>query len=159
MTSLLIFSICSLMTVRALAERPVRGYYEVPMDGPLKEFSTYPVKFKADEYSTNPNTVNFPLPATLVGEQLFVKMTKMSGSTNAWSGPNIDGTCDLIDRTFTCNVKFNNLQIDPIKVQAAVQSNFSNPAEMAARLKVAERFGVEPIGIIRYVLRGRDVEN
>lgn len=146
--------IVSLIALSANAARPVRGYYQVPIEGDLKAYATYPVQYKADTYKTNPNEISFPLPATLVGTETIVTMSKVAGQETAWAGSNVNGHCETIDRDFTCTVKFNDLQIDPKAVEAAVNSSFKTPEEVAGRIQVASHFSSEPLGIIVYKLRG-----
>lgn len=140
----------------AKAERPIRGTYEVPVTDELKSFASYPVKFKADTYQENPNQIDFPLPAALVGEETLVKMTRTDSTSDTWSGPNVLGQCQMIERYFTCKVKFNNLQIDTNKVEAVVSAQFPDATQTQGRLAVASLFHGEPIGILRYKLRGRE---
>lgn len=144
----------------AYASRPVRGTYEVPVQNTeLTSFASYPVKFKADNYQDVPTQIDFPLPEALVGETKIIQMSKSTENANVWTGENVLGVCSTIDRYFTCNVKFNNLNIDPNKVDAAVQSTYSTPNEVNNRIQVARIFDGEPIGILRYKLRGRDRSN
>lgn len=138
--------------------RPVRGVYEVPVPENLKEFATYPVKYKSDSYQANPinpDKVTFHLPATLVGEETVITMTKLEDQEGLWSGPNANADCATVGRNFKCTVIFNDLKMDPIKQEIAIRENFQTEAEIAGRMQVARHFSGEPIGIISYKLRGR----
>ncbi len=145
----------------AHANRPIRGTYEVPVkNGELAPYSIYDVKFKADTYEDNPEKIDFPMPATLVGVPKSIEMNKSSGlNGDVWVGPNVQGLCKTVGRYFTCNVRFSDLQIDSARVDMAIRSSYTNPEEIANRTLVARAFEGEPIGIIRYKLRGRDRKN
>lgn len=146
----------TLAALPALAERPVRGVYTVPVAQELAAFNSYAVQFKSDTYKQKPNEINFPLPSALVGEEMSIALKQDPKDLERWSGPNAEGTCKKVDRFFQCQLKFNDLTIDPAKVQASIQDQFKNEAEVAGRIKVAQQFGGEPVGIITYKLRGRD---
>lgn len=145
-----------LTAVNAFAERPLRGVYEVPTGDELKPFSTFEVRLDGNGYESFPYAFDLPLPKELVGEEMFIHLRKTSLDGNEWSGPKASGTCDYSDRQFQCNLRFNDLKIDPKKVEAAIDEKFATPEEKQGRLKVATLFSTEPIGIITYRLRGHD---
>lgn len=151
-----IFFSLTLPALRSYAERPVRGVYAVPVDGNLTAYSKYPVKFKSNNYQTEPTHLDFPLPAALVGEEKIISLDKINETTGTFVGTNAKATCATSGRYFTCNVKFNDLAIDPQKVETAIKVTYASDTEASGRLAVARRFGSEPIGIISYKLRGRD---
>lgn len=138
-----------------LSGRPIRGVYEVPVAENLKEFASYPVKYKTEGYQADQNKLAFYLPATLVGEEKMIVMTKVVDQEGKWNGPNANAHCQTIGRNFKCTVLFNDLEIDPIKQEIAIRENFQTEAEITGRLQVASHFSSEPIGIISYKLRGR----
>jgi len=154
---LIILSILSInfVTIIAHSKRPIRGFYEVPVSNELKPYAIYPIKFKADTYETNPDEIVFPLPAELVGEEFYVKMAKVEDSENLWAGPNVEGSCSIINREFKCKVKFNNLIINQSQVEQVIKNTYQNQSEVGGRLQVAQLFGTEPIGYITYRLRGK----
>ncbi len=149
MTKLIVF-ISFFISLSAHAQRPIRGLYQVPVSENLKPFANYPVKFKSDTYENTPNKITFPLPAELVGDSTMVEISKTPDGT--WMGPNAQGSCQYGERYIKCNLKFNDLTIDSVRVETAVRQRF--PAEQVqGRLSVAEKFSGEPIGIIIYRLR------
>lgn len=150
--------LAALLTQISLASaRPIRGFYEVPVKDPsLRQYAVYPVRYQPDMYEDVPTKMEFPLPAVLVGEQTFVQMEKVSQTSNTWTGPNVRGECKKEDRYFVCAVKFNDLNINPQKVISEIDANYSLPEEVTGRTAVAQFFEGQPIGIIRYRLRGRD---
>lgn len=153
----LIFLIGFILNQNNAFARPIRGEYVVPVSEEnknLEPFATYTVKYKADNYDANPNTLNFPLPATLVGEQKIITMNKIADTDNQWTGDNIEtATCQTTTGELACTIKFKNLNIDPVKVENQVNQSYS-AAEAPMRSKVALLFGDSPIGIIKYKLRG-----
>ena len=144
----------SFLTVNALAERPIRGTYEVPTDENLKSFARYPIKFKADIYQKTPTEIKFPMPLMLVGEEKIFTMSQLENQGDQWEGPNVKGNCQTIERYFKCSVRFNDLAIDPVKVANSIQNSGLPPKEIDGKLQVARHFESEPIGILIYRMRG-----
>ncbi len=137
--------------------RPVRGVYEVPVTNKeLVEYASYPLKYESDEYGNFPKKMEFRLPAVLVGEETVVTMEKSDQSSDVWGGPNVNGECKKQGRYFICNVKFNGLKIDAQNALTAIKATYPTTNEIEGRFAVAQFFEGEPIGIIRYRLRGRD---
>lgn len=99
--------------------------------------------------------MDFPLPAALVGEEKVISLDKVSDSPGTFIGPNAIANCETSKHYFTCNVRFNDLAIDPQQVEAAIESTYSSNTEISGRIAVAARFGSEPIGIISYKLKGK----
>lgn len=151
----------SLLTIGLLstaqAKRPMRGVYKVPLgveNKHLEPFALYPVKFKTRDYFKNPDTLSFPLPATLVGEEKIITIVKVSGITNQWNGEYVEsGTCAQVNRELSCTLKFKDLNIDRTKVKSVIDQTYS-AEEASQRFLVAELFGNEPLGIISYQIRG-----
>lgn len=139
-----------------LASRPVRGIYKVPVQGHLKPYASFPVKFRAENYQDNPTEINFPLPQSLVGELTFIKLTKVNETSKEWTGPNASGLCDQNGRYFICQLAFKNLNFNSQKIEEAIRFEYDSPDEVAGRLEVAKTFSTEPIGIIIYKLKGHD---
>lgn len=152
--------IVSLMfSINSNAARPIRGTYEVPVTEDLQSHATYPVKYKADNYGQDPNTLTFFLPSALVGTQKLVTLTRDLANgpqSTTWSGKNAQADCQNVERSFRCVVKFNDLAIIPEEVEAAVRAQFKLPEAIEGRIQVARVFEGEPIGIINYKLRGGD---
>ena len=153
-TRFIISSVLYLLSSLALANRPVRGIYEVPVTENLKAYASYPVKFNSDNYQEEPSTITFPMPSALMGEETLITMSKVAGSETSWSGENVSGDCLTIDRYFKCTVKFNNIEIDQAKLAASIDQQYTTPQERLGRTQVAMSFRDEPIGIIIYKMRG-----
>ncbi len=133
------------------AQPQLQGTYEVPVTNPeLKPFSIYTVKSNQDAYETGDTHFEFSLPLELVGKSMNIKMDKVTGETNTWRGPNVEGQCTDANLTFNCSLRFRNLEINDSEVKKVVQSTFEDPAEAEGRLAVALAFSSEPIGILQY---------
>lgn len=136
--------------------RSITGEYRVPVDGinkNLEPYSTYSVTIKHYSYNKNPQVLNFPLPAALVGETKMITMTKVAGTSNQWEGKNIESAvCQVNKLEILCQTKFKDLNINPIKVEQVIEQNYSTE-EAPQRKQVAALFGDSPIGIIKYKLK------
>jgi hypothetical protein len=143
------------ITVDALADRPIRGHYEVPTTPELKYVSRIPVKFKVDNYSEQNTRIEFPLPQELTGIPETISMQKFSENSNVWTGPKVNGECQVQERNFVCKMKFKNLNHSTIEAEKYILENYPQ-SELVDRLNLANRFGGEPIGILSYKMRGRD---
>lgn len=153
------FSISVISLVAFSSGRSIKGVYKVPLsieNKYLEPYASYPIKLNYENYNKAPDSLTFPLPATLVGEEKIININKVPGSDNQWVGNNVEsGTCAQENRELTCTLKFKDLNIDPAKLKLAIEQNYS-PVEAANRQAVAELFGNEPLGIIIYKLRGRN---
>lgn len=143
-----------LMTFYAEA-RPVRGTYEVPAPQDLRNFSSFPVKFKSEEYDNGQRALTFPLPAELTGKvvSLFMAETDVPG---VWKGPQVDGNCKKIGRIFECSMTFKDIEIDDAIVESVLTAKHPLEADLQRALELAGRFKAEPAGILRYRLRGNE---
>lgn len=148
----LLFVFC-LIPLTALA-RPVRGTYEVPAPEELRAFSTFAVKFKANEYDNGERALTFPLPEELTGSPLSLSMKETSSGN--WEGDNVSANCAQTGRIFECKMTFENLPIDSAQVENVLKTKYPLEADLQRALELAERFKAEPAGILRYRLRGRE---
>lgn len=156
--SILCFVNTFLLIQFAHASRPIRGTYEVPTEAALKPYSSYPVHFKGDDYDSNPSSISFPMPVTLVGQEKIVTLQKTAtvlNGENVWVGLDASGTCQRTGRYFICNMKFQNPGVDIVKVEENLKLQFPNPVDVQNRLLVSGKFGNEPIGILTYKLKGK----
>lgn len=156
-----VFLALSLLLVQplALAERPMRGTYSVPMpanpDGTVPA-NTYDVRFHSDTYDTAPMTLRFPMPAGLLGNETWVTFEREPQVDGQYKGINGTGHCQKIDRTLECTFRFDDLTPDLQAVESYWRTQGVADGILNQRLLVAEKFGGEPIGILKYKLRGRD---
>lgn len=141
------------VSIEIHAARPIRGIYQVPTTSDLAAYSQYPVKFKSEAYEGITSKIDFPLPQDLTGVPQTITITK--NNDGSWSGPQTEGNCQVIDRHFQCTMKFHNLVFDETQATKFIQEKYS-PSEVQGRMEVFRRFSGEPIGILKYKLRGRD---
>lgn len=148
------FLFTNLITISAFSSNSIKGFYKVPLkpeNKSLEPFSVYPVDYNANDFFSDPNTMNFALPAALVGERKAITINKTQGSANKWTGPNVEsGTCNTVDRRITCTLKFKDLNINQEHVQNVINQTYLDQTEANNRIQVAEMFGSEPLGIISY---------
>ena len=137
--------------------RPIRGTYEVPVElAELKPFAKFPVKFKSSNYDGGFEQLTFPLPVELTGEVLEISMDK-TPDTDRWLGPQVEANCSKKGRYFECQLRFKNLPYNLAGIRSLMEAKF--PGDVNSQdlgQNVAEFFGAEPVGILRYKLRGRE---
>jgi hypothetical protein len=137
------------------AARPMRGTYEIPVQDPaLEPYAKFPVKFKSEQYESDPNSLEFPLPEELVGTPTTIRMEKTDPATGTFVGEGAEGGCERSGRMLICRMAFSGLPFDPAASDALIDARFG-VAEAGFRKKVAEVFRSQPIGILKYRLRGR----
>lgn len=144
-----------LMTSLYAEARPVRGTYEVPAPADLRNFSSFPVKFKSEEYDNGQKAITFPLPVELTGKALSLSMAE-TNEPGVWKGPQVDGNCKKIGRIFECSMTFTDLEIDDAAVAEVLTKKHPLEADLQRALELSGRFKAEPAGILRYRLRGRE---
>ncbi|NBW82273.1 hypothetical protein EBR21_11020 [bacterium] len=159
----LVLSLLSVQTI-AFAARPVRGVYTVPMTsgpdgttaGGKNTANRFEVKFKSDSYGTFPVTLKFPLPAGLLGSETWVTFNRVPDVASRYAGPNGSGTCRLLDDILECTFQFEKISPDMTAVENYWKDQAVSQDMLNARLAVAEKFGGEPIGILKYWLSEKD---
>lgn len=151
------FFLVILFLSQASLARPIRGTYEVPVNSPkLKAFAKFPVKFESTNYDGGFEQLTFPLPEELTGVPLEISMEKNPGSSK-WIGPQVEADCSKEGRYFVCQMRFKNLPYNSAGVKNLMEAKF--PGDQTSQelgQNVAEFFGGEPVGILRYKLRGRE---
>lgn len=143
----------------AFAERPVRGTYTVPMKaGPdgSAPLNSYDVRFHSDTYSESPNTLKFPMPAGLLGTEVWVSFDRDPQVTGRFVGEHGEGHCTNADRFLECTFTFTQLTPDLKAVESFWREQGLDNTVVDQRIAVAAKFGGEPIGVLRYKMRGRD---
>lgn len=139
------------------AARPMRGIYSIPVEDPaLEPYAEFPVKFRSDVYDSDPNLLEFPLPVELVGVPTTIRMEKQEDpAAVTYVGDGAEGTCQRSGRWLVCRMSFTGLPFDPAAAEAAIDARFG-AGEAPLRKQVASVFRSQPIGILKYRLRGRD---
>lgn len=159
--SLAILTCASISSARSL-----KGSYEVPNNDPAKKgASIHPVELEnAGDYLRDAN-VRFILPATLVGNPIEYQVSIIErAEKDIWAGPGIEKMeCNVIEREYTCNVAFTpaSIALNEPAIEKALK--LQNPALSAenvmAFMSVSRDFADDPIGILRYEIRGKDRES
>jgi hypothetical protein len=139
----------------AHAARPMRGTYSIPVQDPaLEPYSEFPVKFKADHYEAEPEVLEFPLPVELVGAATMIRLERLDPAAGTFIGEGAEGRCERSGRMLICHMAFSGLSFDSAGSDAAIDAQFGG-VEASSRKQVAAVFRSQPIGILKYRLRGR----
>ncbi len=157
---MIVFITCvlSFFATEAFANRPFRGVYEVPTVTPdLRPFSSYPIRFESNTNDVmTANELVLQLPEELVGSPYEFKISR---ANNEWSGPDVSAVdCQVISRDFVCRLAFHAVNVEMPLVEQNLRQMYPNMNEetLSRYLKVSLQFSDEPIGILKYRLRGRD---
>lgn len=148
----------SVLSFDALANRPFRGVYEVPVSQPeLKPFSSYPIKFESNTNDVmSADELILQLPSELVGHNFSFAIQKSEGQ---WSGQDVQNVdCQVIERDFVCHLAFHPIVVDEVLVEESLRKLYPsiNEETLGRYLEVSSKFSDEPIGILKYRMRGRD---
>lgn len=143
--------------------RSLKGTYEVPTTKPeLQGSNLYPVDFENSGDFMRDSQVRFELPAALVGTPIVYQISSVSrGSQDVWEGPGIEKmSCEVMEREYVCNVAFSYQTIvlnEPAIEQALkIQDPTLSPDGLMKFMSISRDFADDPIGILRYEVRGKD---
>lgn len=165
MTRFMPLSIVALGLIAGLSAqaRSLKGTYAVPTKDPsLVGASVHPVEFEnSGDFMRDP-TVRFSLPATLVGQpQMYEIVNTQRGEIDLWEGAGIEQMqCRRESREYRCDVAFTpgSIVLDEPAIAQALKG--ADPAitedQVFQFLSVSREFADDPIGILRYDLRGGD---
>lgn len=152
-----------LMCAGAAQARSLKGTYEVPTDKPeLQGSNVYPVEFKNSGDFMRDRQVRFELPAALVGNPIVYEITSVSrGEKDVWEGRGIETmSCEIERRDYVCHVVFTpesiTLNEPAIEEALKIQDPTLSPDGMLKFMSISRDFADDPIGILRYEVRGRD---
>jgi hypothetical protein len=126
------------------------GVYSVPVPPELEPYASYPVDDITLCWTGSAVQLGYSLPALLVGKKQRVSFT---GSYDEPSGDFVlasdDGTatCTPAD-VWSCAEIFTGIEVDLEEVAEEVED--LDPVEAQARLEVAKRFEVDPIGLLDF---------
>ncbi len=129
--------------------------YSVPVDDPsLEAFADYPVRVAVQTLRSGRTRMHYALPRELVGTTTKVdfvgpgdgaRLTGRAGTASCDGPPGQDGV--------VCLERFAPLEVDLARVDRALVDRGASDEERAARLLVSERFGIDPIGVLRFPTR------
>jgi hypothetical protein len=129
-----------------------KGFYVVPMeDQSLFSSSVYEIDYSVVEFK-NLNRFQFTLPKTLTGIEKKFVVERSDTENSTFVGKNVNALCtlDKEESIFSCQMNFENLNINDVLVEIAVKDKFKDQSEIERRLKVARKFSGDPIGTLHY---------
>lgn len=130
-----------------------RGTYVVPhVDPALAPAATYPVTVKVKELAGGAVRMHYTLPPELVGVPQDVDL--VGSASGGMSGPAGRADCRAdVDANTECRETLSGVRVDLQQVKAALEARGVTASEQDAKMKVAERFGIDPIGVLRFTGR------
>lgn len=157
--------VLALLLSTAAEARSLKGTYEVPTDNPeLQGSNIYPVEFANSGDFMRDGQVRFELPAALVGHPIVYQVSSVQrGEKDLWSGNGIDKMeCDVEGREYVCHVVFTakSITLNEPAIEEALKAQDPTLSEegMFKFMSISREFADDPIGILRYEVRGKDRE-
>lgn len=130
-----------------LAEVPRAGVYFVPPRGPASTYAVTDVSFRVEAGEAR---LDYTLPALLVGADTRVSFRgPAAAGAMALAGAAGTATCTRGPSegvALRCDERFTGLAVDV--AGARREAVRVDPAAVEARVAVAERFSIEPIGVL-----------
>lgn len=129
------------------------GIYEVPVtDASLVPYATYEVTdVKFQRRADGTYRLHYDLPTQLVGNEQKVDLRgDVRGSTFTLTGAIGTAECTQTGSDVVCNEKFPGMVVDLPGVETALAADGVVGTAATARLAVSARFGIDPIGILRF---------
>ena len=161
----LILALLTTLVAHAAQARSLKATYEVPTDNPeLQGSNIYPVEFANSGDFMRDSQVRFELPAALVGTPVVYQISSVQrGEKDVWAGNGIDKMeCDIEGREYVCHVVFTaktiNLNEPAIEQALKIQDPTLSEDGMLKFMSISREFADDPIGILRYEVRGKDRE-
>jgi len=130
----------------------LKGTYSVPVDDEaLRAVASFPTTVKVKTLNDGSVRMHYTLPAELVGNAQSVDFEGPAGSTTL-TGENGTAVCNGAPGTpgTQCNETFTGIHVDLAAVAHALDMRQVPAAERDLRLQVAEKFGIDPIGILHF---------
>lgn len=124
-----------------------RGTYEVPVPAELAAAATFAVPEIEWTLSGDAVVLAYALPLGLVGQKVRVKFAGSLGAT--LSGDAGTATCEVAREAVSCHeVMTGLLPLEPDFEVIAEEAARGPAVDAALRAEVAQRFSVDPIGIV-----------
>jgi hypothetical protein len=124
-----------------------RGTYEVPVPAELTAAATFAVPEIEWTRSGDAVTLAYALPLGLVGQKVRVKFAGILGDTLA--GDAGTATCEVATSATSCHeVMTGLLPLEPDYEVIAAEAAADPSVDASLRAQVAQRFSVDPIGIV-----------
>ena len=124
------------------------GLYSIPVDDPaLKPFATVAIYNIRRVAADGQIELTYPIPAVLTGLRQDVVLTGSSAG-NELSGPAGQSSCISHETRVECDMLLGGLEFDQEGLRVGLQQIGLLPDEIEARLRVAELFQADPIGVL-----------
>lgn len=135
----------------AVPAQPPLPRYSVPVQGELAPYSFYPVSAAAGVIRRGTLKLEYPFPTTLSGTTAYIELEGpyQAGQTHVEVSAGIhgSGTCDLQNGVWICTESLPGIQVDREAAKNAMIRAGLSAAEVDLRLRVTDRFSIDPIGI------------
>lgn len=133
------------------ATTPPMGWYTVPTDAELRPYAGFDVHCAFAKEEGGKYHLEYDLPLELTdrdSRHVVLDEESRDGHFVKLIGSEGHAVClNLTDR-FSCMISYSTMEIDEDEVQAYVAAKYPEPAERAARAKLARAFGGDPAGIL-----------
>ncbi|MBX3197402.1 MAG: hypothetical protein KF894_04525 [Labilithrix sp.] len=136
------------------SDERLSGVYEVPTSEQLAPFASNPISVRVRTESTGKLRLKYKLPTVIAGEARGVDLDGRPDGAGGWelSGRLGAGRCaESADGELACLIAYTDgLTMSLAEATAAVNAVSRTEAERAARQAVAEKFIIDPLGIVKF---------
>jgi hypothetical protein len=143
-----------------VADARFDGAYAVPVEDPeLRAFASNAVRVDVRSLGANRFRMKYDLPRFLVGGDEEVDLVGTREGSGPWTmeGPAGTATCqEDAPGQVRCDEVLGGVTVDLAKVELALTAAGIEGEERARRIQVAQRFSVDPLGVLTYA---RDERN
>lgn len=132
------------------------GVYEVPIEAELAHVASNPVRVRFRRLDGGRVRLKYDLPEVIAGFDREVDLTGRPGADGVihLTGPSGTGTCtESPSGEVTCVEYLDGVTMSLAEAKRAIDALALSEAERAARQLVAERFIIDPLGIVRFQRR------
>jgi len=115
----------------------------------LKPFATFPLPHLNKDFRGDHARLRYELPQELTGVPMRIELEgQWDEATQKFvlAGDHGKATCDQE----MCDIKYENLNLNPETVDAYLRGVSKNPTELDSRMKIARRFDGDPFGVIDF---------
>ncbi len=132
-----------------LTNETAKGVYLVPVSDPrLEPAASFEVSVKTKRLDDGSVRIHYDLPRELVGIPQKVDLVgPLDGVLRGEAGT---ATCTSEGGTIVCHEQLDGIVVDLPAVTQALQAAGDSPEQIAMGEEVAEVFGTDPIGILRF---------
>ncbi|MBX3261466.1 MAG: hypothetical protein KF782_17420 [Labilithrix sp.] len=135
-------------------EERFTGLYEVPTDAQLAPFASNPIEVRVRTESGGSFRLKYKLPTVIAGDARRIDLDGRPDGAGGWdvSGREGNGRCaEAPDGELACLIAYSDgLELSLAEATAAVNAISKTDEERAARQAVAEKFIIDPLGIVKF---------